>query len=80
MAESIGGIWKKTIKTSKGDVEILSISLNGKRYTAWPNSFKKDKQPDYRIQEDNYEPKNKANEQAPEPISNHPGTEDDLPF
>ncbi len=74
MAESIGGIWKKTVKTSKGELEILSISLNGKRYTAWPNAYKKDKQPDYRIQEDNYEPKKQENE----PI--HPGTADDLPF
>ena len=57
--KSIGGIWKKTVQTKKGPVEILSISIMGKRYTAWPNSFKEagDRKPDYTLQEDNYEPK-----------------------
>jgi hypothetical protein len=70
--ESIGGIWKKTVNTKKGPVEILSISIMGKRYTAWPNNFKTegDRKPDYTLQEDNYEPK------KPEAVKDN----SDLPF
>jgi hypothetical protein len=53
--QSIGGIWKK--QTAKG--EVLSIQIGDKRYTAWPNGFKKDKQPDYRIFEDTWKPESK---------------------
>jgi len=65
--ENVGGIWKKTINTKNGPVEIFSISLGGKRYTAWPNSYKMegDKSPDYKIQQDQYKPKTvQANVQA----------------
>lgn len=57
--QSAGGAWKKTITTKNGQVEVLSISIGDKRYTAWPNTFKKegDKSPDYKLQVDNYEPK-----------------------
>lgn len=57
--ESAGAIWKKTVKTKNGDVEVLSITIGDKRYTAWPNTFKKEgeKSPDYRLQVDNYQPK-----------------------
>jgi len=57
--QSAGAAWKKTVQTSNGPVEILSITIGDKRYSAWPNSFKKEgeKTPDYRLREDNYEPK-----------------------
>lgn len=59
--QSAGGAWKKTVKTKNGDVEILSISIGDKRYSAWPNQFKKEgeKTPDYRLVEDNFQPKEK---------------------
>lgn len=59
MENKIGGIWKKTIQTKKGPRDILSISIMGKRYTAWPNDYKEpgDKRPDYTLTEDKYEPK-----------------------
>jgi hypothetical protein len=61
--QSAGGIWPKTIKKKDGTtVEVLSISIDGKRYTAWPNdkATAENKQPKYRIQADNYEPKKEA--------------------
>lgn len=70
---SDGAIWKKTVNTKNGEVEVLSITIGDKRYTAWPNSFKQegDKSPDYRINEDNYKP------QAAKPVAADKG---DLPF
>lgn len=72
--ESVGAAWKKSINTKGGQVEILSIVIGDKKYTAWPNTFKKEgeRSPDYRLQEDNYQPKTVTNE--PKQV------EDDLPF
>jgi uncharacterized protein (DUF736 family) len=57
------GAWKK--QTSKG--EVISFTIDGKRYSMWPNSFKKeDKHPDFNIVED-----------KPKPIDNE---KTDLPF
>ena len=72
--ESVGAAWKKTINTKGGQVEVLSIVIGDKKYTAWPNTFKKDgeRSPDYRLQEDNYQPKPKTD--GPKQV------EDDLPF
>lgn len=70
--QSAGAAWKKIIKTSSGEVEVLSLTIGDKRYTLWPNGFKKEgeKSPDYRLKEDTYEPKKQA-----------PKTEDSgLPF
>jgi hypothetical protein len=71
--QSAGGAWKKTINTKNGPVEILSISIGDKRYTAWPNTFKKEgeKSPDYRLNLDTYEPKAEAKTFA---------GQEDLPF
>lgn len=65
--QSAGGAWKKTVNTKNGAVEVLSISIGDKRYTAWPNTFKKEgeRSPDYRLQEDNYQPKVKPTEDLP---------------
>lgn len=59
--QSEGAAWKKTVNTKNGPVEVLSITIGDKRYTAWPNTFKKEgeRSPDYRLQVDNYEPKAK---------------------
>lgn len=54
--QSVGAIWKK--QTSKG--EILSITIDGKRYVAWPNNRKTEsKHPDYNILLDDYKPQAK---------------------
>jgi hypothetical protein len=61
------GAWKK--QTSKG--EVISFSIDGKKYSMWVNTHKKEaKHPDYNIIEDNYTP-NAQN--ITEPIN-------DLPF
>lgn len=58
--QSAGAIWKKTINTKKGQMEVLSITIGDQRYTAWPNSFKKNpKEPDYRLEVDNWKPEAK---------------------
>lgn len=79
--QSVGGIWPKTIKKKDGTtVEVLSISIDGKRYTAWPNekATPENKQPKYRIQVDNYEP-NKTPNVTPGPLGMNPES-DGLPF
>lgn len=60
--QSAGAAWKKVVKTKNGEVEVLSLTIGDKRYTAWPNTFKKEgeKSPDYRLQEDTYKPKETA--------------------
>lgn len=64
--QSDGAAWKKTINTKNGPVEVLSITIGDKRYTAWPNTFKQegDKSPDYRLNVDTYEPKAKPTANA----------------
>jgi hypothetical protein len=55
MAEKndVGAIWKRSTKNGK---ELLSITIEGKKYVAWPNEYKKeDKHPDYKVYEDTYE-------------------------
>ncbi len=65
--ESAGAIWKKTVKTKNGDVEVLSIVIGDQRYTAWPNTFKKEgeKSPDFRLQVDTYQAKEKSSDGLP---------------
>jgi hypothetical protein len=73
--QSEGAAWKKTVNTKNGPVEVLSITIGDKRYTAWPNTFKKEgeRSPDYRLQADNYQPKESAKSFAGQ-------TTNDLPF
>lgn len=43
------GAWKK--QTSKG--EVISFTIDGKKYSMWPNTYKKEaKHPDFNIIED----------------------------
>ena len=45
--DDVGAMW---IKTSRKGEDYLSITINGERYVAFKNDFKKkDTQPDYRI-------------------------------
>jgi hypothetical protein len=76
--QSAGAAWKKVINTKNGEVEVLSITIGDKRYTAWPNTFKKEgeRSPDYRLNEDTYTPKAEA---KPAPKKTFAG-QDDLPF
>lgn len=62
--QSAGAAWKKTINTKNGQVEVLSITIGEQRFTAWPNTFKKEgeRSPDYRLQVDTYEPKKTASD------------------
>lgn len=50
------GIWKKTVRLKSGDTsEVLSFSVNGTRYNAWPNKYKQnEKSPDYNVYVDDY--------------------------
>lgn len=85
MSDKIGA-WKKTVKTKNGDVEIFSFTINGVRYSMWPNKFKKEqKHPDYQITVDTYEPK--QNDDKPVFVDNTgfqstkpKAIQDDLPF
>lgn len=83
--QSVGAAWKKTVNTKNGAVEILSITIGDKRYTAWPNTFKKEgeRSPDYRLQEDSYQP-NVSPELAKESAINKQRLKtiqnEDLPF
>ncbi len=83
--QSAGAAWRKIVKTKNGEVEVLSITIGDKRYTAWPNTFKKpgEKSPDYRLQVDNYEPKEKpAQTYVQQQPTNNTITDEtgDLPF
>lgn len=75
--QSAGAAWRKVINTKNGEVEVLSITIGDKRYTAWPNTFKKEgeRSPDYRLNEDNYTPK-----EAAAPAKKSFAGQDDLPF
>lgn len=75
--QSAGAAWKKTIKTKNGQMEVLSLVIGDKRYTMWPNQYKKEgeKSPDYRVQVDNYEPK-----QNNQPVAKQVEETDGLPF
>lgn len=60
--QSAGAAWKKTVNTKNGPVEVLSITIGEQRFTAWPNTFKKEgeRSPDYRLQVDTYQPKSET--------------------
>jgi hypothetical protein len=57
--QSAGAAWRKVVTTKNGPVEILSLTIGDKRYSLWPNTFKKEgeKTPDYRLVEDTFKPK-----------------------
>lgn len=76
--QSAGAAWKKVINTKNGEVEVLSITIGDKRYTAWPNTFKKEgeRSPDYRLNEDTYTPKEAPKAPKPKGFAG----QDDLPF
>lgn len=51
------GAWKN--QTTKGTV--VNFTINGQKYSMWENTFKKNpKDPDYRIVENNFVPKQAA--------------------
>jgi hypothetical protein len=69
------GAWIKQITVKGEKVTILTFAIDGKKYTMWPNKFKKEpKHPDYNIYEDTWEkPKENIRENPKEFIN-------DLPF
>lgn len=50
------GIWRKQVRLKTGsESEVLSFSVNGVRYNAWPNKYKtNEKAPDYNVYIDDY--------------------------
>lgn len=55
------GIWKKSITKKDGtQTEVLTFTLEGKRYTAWPNESENPNAPAYSIQEDTFKPEQKS--------------------
>ncbi len=74
------GIWKKSIKLKTGQVtEVLSFSVNGQRYTAWPNTRKQnERSPDFNVYVDNYVKPDAPKQEAPATAS--PKQDDGLPF
>ena len=74
------GAWQKS--TPKGNV--IEFTINGQRYSMWPNTFKKeDKHPDFQIVTNDCKPDAEAkkeyavNQQEAEP---HPTDVENLPF
>ena len=65
------GAWKK--QTSKG--EVINFSMEGKRYSMWVNTYKKEsRHPDYQIFADTYVmPPNEVQ-------TNNQESAEDLPF
>ena len=76
--QSVGGGWLKKINTANGEVEIISVTIGDKRYSFFPNSYKKpgDKSPDYKVYEDTYTPKEAPKAPKPKGFAG----QDDLPF
>lgn len=71
------GAWKKA--TSKG--EVIEFTIEGQRYSMWPNSYKKpdSKDPDFKIFPNDFKPKAELKKEYAEPV-NKQEAEDDLPF
>lgn len=68
--------WKKS--TAKG--EVIEFTINGQRYSMWPNTFKKEeKQPDFNIFPNDYKPKAEFKQEYATPV-NKQESEDILPF
>ena len=56
------GAWKKT--TAKG--EVINFTIENVRYSMWANAYKtEDKQPDYKIYVNDFNPENKATNSKP---------------
>lgn len=88
-----GAAWRKSINTKYGQVEVISATIDGKRYTLWPNKSKKEpKHPDYNVVEDTFVPKGNGqvssenrNYSVNDPVKVHTTdsrdmTSNDLPF
>jgi len=71
------GIWKRQVKLKTGETtEVLSFSVNGVRYNAWPNGRKQNpKSPDYNVYIDTYVKPENGNQPAAKPA-----VKSDLPF
>jgi hypothetical protein len=57
------GAWKK--QTAKG--EVINFTIENVRYSMWANAYKtEDKQPDYKIYVNDFNPENKTNSKPKE--------------
>jgi hypothetical protein len=73
------GIWKKSVRMKNGETsEVLSFSVNGVRFTAWPNQYKSSaKSPDYNVYIDTYVKPESTEKPA---ADNKADKYEDLPF
>ena len=72
------GAWKKA--TAKG--EVIEFTINGQRYSMWPNTYKKEeKHPDFNIFPNDFKPKAEFKQEYATPV-NQQEMEDNssLPF
>lgn len=84
------GIWKKQVRLKNGEQsEVLSFSVNGVRFNAWPNRYKSsEKSPDYNVYVDDYvkpdtdvKPNNPAySKPTSKPVAKQETEEFGLPF
>lgn len=72
------GIWTKQVRMKSGETsQVLSFSVNGTRYTAWPNKYKSsEKSPDYNVYIDTYV----KPEGQPAPNNNYQGRTTNTPL
>jgi hypothetical protein len=71
------GAWKKA--TSKG--EVIEFTINGQRYSMWPNPYKKaENQPDFNIIPNDYKPKAEFKQEYATPVNKQEMEDKDLPF
>jgi hypothetical protein len=71
------GAWKKP--TSKG--EVIEFTIDGQRYSMWPNQYKKpdSKEPDFKIFPNDFKPTAEFKKEYSAPV-NQQEAEDDIPF
>ena len=63
------GAWKK--QTTKG--EVINFTIDNVRYSMWVNAYKTDdKQPDYKIYVNDFNPENKNNSKTKEDTESLP--------
>ena len=75
------GAWKKTLASGK---EVISFTIEGKKYDMWVNGFKKEeKQPDFHITLNDYKPNAEAKKEYAvnqQEMESHPTDNQPLPF
>jgi hypothetical protein len=72
------GAWKKTLASGK---EVISFTIEGKKYDMWVNEYKKEeKHPDFQIVPNEYKPKAETKKEYAVNQQEHESHPTDLPF